>query len=45
LCAHRDSFNVGDEAVLEFVDGEVLVGCDGEEVTDVKQKRAETSGV
>jgi hypothetical protein len=45
LCAHRDSVNAGDEAVLEFVDGEVSVGCDGEEVTDVKHKRAETSGV
>jgi hypothetical protein len=45
LCAHQDSVNADDEAVLKFVDGEVPVGYDGEEVMDVKQKRAETSGV
>jgi hypothetical protein len=45
LGAHRDSVNAGDEAVLEFIDGEVSRGCDGEEVMDMKQKRSKTSGV
>jgi hypothetical protein len=45
LCAHRDSVNADDEAVLELVDGEVPVGCDGEEVTNGVQQRTATSNL